>query len=93
MRRAVVLFPLLLLALLAFAIYQVWTLLSLLVVDGRNDEILKSSLPAIVPPKNKDTKLPHAEGRKPIIPKILHQTYINTSIPLVWQEAQKSCTD
>ena len=87
------LFPLLLLALLALAIHQVWTLLSLLVVDGRDDEILKSSLPAVIPPKNKDTNLPHAEGRKPIIPKILHQTYINASIPLVWQDAQKSCID
>ncbi|MCJ1307603.1 hypothetical protein MMC25_001250 [Agyrium rufum] len=31
--------------------------------------------------------------RPQLIPKIIHQTYINTSIPEVWQQAQQSCID
>ncbi|KAK5133169.1 hypothetical protein LTR08_008105 [Meristemomyces frigidus] len=89
MRRALVIFPLLLLTLLALALHQVWTLLALLVVDGRADEIPRASLPALDPLK----AAPATDTRRQIIPKILHQTYINASIPLVWQDAQQSCID
>ena len=66
-------------------IHEVWTLLSLLVVSGLEDAITKSELPS--PNSNRVS-----DGSQ-MIPKIIHQTYINTSIPLVWQEAQQSCLD
>ena len=85
MRRGVVLFAICATAIILFLVNSVWTLLTLLVKDGHEDAIAKSELPAI--------------GSKPdgkqiqMIPKIIHQTYINTSIPEVWQEAQQSCID
>ena len=83
MRRGVVLFLALSLCLVFFLLHSVWTLLSLLVVDGSSDAITKSELPA-----------PGSDAineRNQIIPKIIHQTYINESIPFVWQDAQASC--
>jgi mannosyltransferase OCH1-like enzyme len=55
------------------------------VEDGHEDAISKAELPA--PGK------PQIDSRPQLIPKILHQTYINTSIPEVWQGAQQSCLD
>lgn len=83
MRRSVLLFLLFNLVVLAFLVHQVWSLLTLLVVDGSDDAILKAELPA--PGSNL------IDNRTPLIPKILHQTYKNASIPPVWQEAQASC--
>ncbi|KAK6400142.1 CSG1/SUR1-like protein [Elasticomyces elasticus] len=34
---------------------------------------------------------PEKDGKKQIIPKIIHQTYKTTAIPPVWQEVQASC--
>jgi mannosyltransferase OCH1-like enzyme len=34
---------------------------------------------------------PHAHPRKPLIPKIIHQTWTNTTIPPLWKQAQQSC--
>jgi mannosyltransferase OCH1-like enzyme len=85
MRRGVVLFAICATAILLFLVNQVWTLLTLLVKDGHEDIISKAELPELgSKPTNKQSQ---------IIPKIIHQTYINTSIPEVWQEAQKSCID
>lgn len=83
MRRPVLLFLLLNIAILAFLVHSVWTLLSLLVVDGSEDVITKAELPA--PASMLVDKRPQ------LIPKIIHQTYKNRSIPEVWQEAQASC--
>ncbi|TKA80003.1 hypothetical protein B0A55_02084 [Friedmanniomyces simplex] len=83
MRRGVLLFLLFNLAVLAFLVNQVWTLLTLLVVDGAEDAITKAELPA--PGSNTH------DSKAQIIPRIVHQTYKNASIPPVWQEAQASC--
>lgn len=85
MRRGIVIFLLLLAALVIFLIAQVWTLLTLLVVTGSEDAITKSELPA--PNSSRVNNGAH------LIPKIIHQTYKNSSIPAVWQEAQQSCLD
>lgn len=85
MRRGVFLFLILNLALVAFLVHSVWTLLELLVVNGIEDAITKDELP----PVGSERK---SHGKE-MIPKIIHQTYINTSIPQVWQEAQASCLE
>lgn len=85
MRRAVLLFLIFNLAVIAFLVHSVWTLISLLVVSGSEDAISKAELPA-----PGSTLI---DSRPQMIPKIIHQTYINESIPLVWQEAQQSCID
>ncbi|KAK4961275.1 CSG1/SUR1-like protein [Elasticomyces elasticus] len=83
MRRGLLIFLLVTLAILGFLLNQVWTLLSLLVVKGTGDAILRSELPA--------PGAAREDGKKEIIPRIIHQTYKTTAIPPVWQEAQASC--
>ena len=83
MRRGVLLFVILNLTIIAFLVHQVWTLLGLLVADGTEDAISKAELPA-----PGSTLI---DGRAQLIPKIIHQTYVNSSIPPIWQEAQASC--
>ncbi|GAB1739121.1 hypothetical protein NU219Hw_g3876t1 [Hortaea werneckii] len=83
MRRAVLLFLIFNLAVIAFLVHSVWTLLSLLVVTGSEDAISKAELPA-----PGSTMI---DTRPQLIPKIIHQTYKNATIPPVWQEAQQSC--
>ncbi|KAK3626476.1 CSG1/SUR1-like protein [Elasticomyces elasticus] len=73
MRRGLLIFLLFTLAILGFVLNQVWTLLSLLVVGVTGDAILRSELPA--------SGSPREEGKKQIIPKIIHQTYKTTTIP------------
>lgn len=85
MRRGAVLFLLCTTAIILFLVHSVWTLLTLLVADGAEDAISKAELPA--------PGSPLIDSRQQMIPKIIHQTYINTSIPEVWQEAQQSCLD
>jgi mannosyltransferase OCH1-like enzyme len=85
MRRGVLVFLIANLLLVAFLVRSVFTLLSLLVEDASDDAIRKSDLPAI------NSSL--LETRPQVIPKIIHQTYKNESIPVVWQEAQQSCID
>jgi hypothetical protein len=83
-RRSVWFFILINLLFVIFLINSVWTLLSLLVVDGAEDAISRAELPG----PNSDVK-----ARKRIIPKIIHQTYINESIPAHWKGPQQSCID
>ncbi|GAM86733.1 hypothetical protein ANO11243_047520 [Dothideomycetidae sp. 11243] len=85
MRRAVLFFLIFNFFLVIFILNSVWTLLSLLVVDGSADAISRAELPA----PGSDA----IDGREQMIPKIIHQTYVNTSIPPIWQEAQQSCID
>lgn len=85
MRRGVVIFLVCTVVFLGFAIHNVWTLLSLLVVDGREDAISRAELPA--PNSGAISERPQ------LIPKIIHQTYVNESIPQHWQGPQKSCLD
>lgn len=64
---------------------KVWVLITLLFVDGSADAISRAELPA------PDSAA--IEDRPQLIPKIIHQTYANESIPEVWREAQQSCLD
>lgn len=85
MRRSTAIFLFANFLLVIYLVNSVKTLLFLLVQDGASDAIHRSDIPA-----------PGSElidARPQLIPKIIHQTYINTSIPLVWQAAQKSCVD
>lgn len=85
MRRGVLLFLIINLAIVIFLVHTVWTLITLLFVDGSADAITRAELP--------DVNSLHTDARPQLIPKIIHQTYINTSIPEVWQGAQRSCLD
>lgn len=84
MRRSVVIFLLINIAIVIYLISSVWTLLSLLVVDGSSDAISRAELPG-----------PNSESptgdRPELIPRIIHQTYVNESIPAHWEEARQSC--
>lgn len=83
MRGRVLIFLLINIAIVGLLLNSVWTLLSLLVVDGSNDVISRAELPA---PKSEVI-----DGMPRIIPKIIHQTYANDTIPKVWRTAQESC--
>lgn len=85
MRGRVLAFLVINICVVVFLIHSVWTLLSLLVVDGSQYAISPDDLPAL------DSGM--KDDKAQIIPKIIHQTYINTSIPPVWQEAQNSCIE
>lgn len=85
MRRSVGIFLLLLLVIVGFALHSVSTLLALLIEDASADAILKSEIPAA------NSTLIDQRPQK--IPKIIHQTYINESIPERWQAAQQACID
>jgi hypothetical protein len=85
MRKGVLIFLLVNIGIVAFLVHSVWTLLTLLVVDGSADAISRAELPG---PNSGPI-----EGRAEIIPKIIHQTYANTSLPAHWKEAQQSCLD
>lgn len=81
MRRSVAIFLVVNLLIVIYLISSVWTLLSLLVVDGSADAVSRAELPG---PESPTT-------RKEIIPRILHQTYVNESIPAHWEVARQSC--
>lgn len=83
MRRGILLFLVVLASLLILAVHQVWNLLGLLVYTGRDDAIAKSELPAPGSEPNYD--------RPQMIPKIIHQTTKNATIPPVWKDAHESC--
>ncbi|KAF2238669.1 glycosyltransferase family 32 protein [Viridothelium virens] len=85
MRRGVLIFLLINVVVIGFLLHSVWTLLTLLVVDGSQDAILAAELPS--------PKAGKSSNRPDIIPKIIHQTYANDSIPEVWKGAQKSCKE
>jgi mannosyltransferase OCH1-like enzyme len=85
MRRGVLIFLVTTVLVLGFAVHSVWTLLTLLVVDGREDQIARGELPA--PNSGAISEQPQ------LIPKIIHQTYVNESIPEHWKGPQQSCLD
>lgn len=85
MRRGLIIFLVINFLIIAFLIKSVFTLLTLLVEDASADAILRSEIPA--------PNSPLIESRPQLIPKIIHQTYINESIPGHWKEAQQSCID
>lgn len=85
MRRALLGFLLIIFLVLGLAIRSVFTLITLLFEDASADAIHRSELPA----PNSTLTNPSPQ----LIPKIIHQTYINSSIPTQWQAAQQSCID
>ncbi|KAL2350292.1 nucleotide-diphospho-sugar transferase [Cryomyces antarcticus] len=85
MRRSVLIFIIINVLVIAFLTNRVWILITLLFADGMADAISRGELPA-ADAESSDT-------RPQLIPKIIHQTYINESVPLVWQEAQRSCIE
>ena len=85
MRRGLLIFLLANLIVIGFLVRSVFTLLSLLVEDAADDAIRRVDLPS------PNSSL--IESRTPIIPKIIHQTYKNESIPEVWKDAQRSCIE
>ncbi|KAI9832516.1 MAG: hypothetical protein M1819_004305 [Sarea resinae] len=83
MRKGILIFLVINLLVVAFILNSVWTLLSLLLQDGSDDAIHRAEIPA-----------PNSgliDNRPQVIPKIIHQTYINESIPAHWRDGQQSC--
>jgi hypothetical protein len=85
MRRALLIFLLISLFIITLLVRSVSTLLSLLVENAAADAILGAELPS--PNSSLIEQLPQ------IIPKIIHQTYKNDTIPEVWFDAQQTCID
>ena len=71
---------------MALLVHSVFTLITLLFEDPSADAISPSELPSIDVDEPLDDRLQQ-------IPKILHQTYKNETIPEHWLPAQKSCRD
>ena len=86
MRRGLIIFLLINALILAFLAHSVFTLFTLLFEDGADDAIPRAELP------NDNTTL-FFDTSAQLIPKVLHQTYIDENIPAHWQPAQKSCID
>ena len=85
MRRGIIIFIVVNLLVVAFLVHSVFTLLTLLFEDGSKDVIHRAEIPA--------PNSPLIENRPQLIPKIIHQTYINNTIPSKWSEARQSCLD
>ena len=85
MRRSHLIFLVTTIIFVTLALRSVSTLLGLLVEDAANDVIRPAEIPAITSTLN--SSLPQ------LIPKIIHQTYINASVPEHWRLAQESCLE
>ena len=85
MRRGLAIFLIINALIIVFLVRSVFTLLTLLVEDGSADAIHSAEIP---PPNS-----PRINDLPQLIPKIIHQTYVNDTVPERWREAQKSCVD
>ncbi|KAL8970040.1 MAG: hypothetical protein Q9183_001703, partial [Haloplaca sp. 2 TL-2023] len=85
MRRGLAIFLIINALIIIWLVHSVYTLLTLLVEDGSADAIHSAEIPA--------PNSPLIDNMPQIIPKIIHQTYVNESVPEVWREAQRSCID
>ncbi|TVY85199.1 Mannosyl phosphorylinositol ceramide synthase CSH1 [Lachnellula suecica] len=87
MRRGTIIFLVVNLIIIGFLVNACSTLISLLFdsKDAARDAILRSDIPAL----GED----FVGNSTELIPKILHQTYINSSIPAKWKPGQQSCID
>jgi inositol phosphorylceramide mannosyltransferase catalytic subunit len=83
MRKPLLLLILVVLGILGFAVYLVSTLIALLFETGLRNAIS---------PENLTSRISWTEDRRPI-PKIIHQTWKNETIPEMWSIAQYSCRD
>ena len=84
MRRGTTIFLVVNFIVLGYLVYLFSTLISLLFENGSADAILSSDIP---------TPGSDLTDRPQLIPKIIHQTYINSSIPEQWRAGQQSCID
>lgn len=86
MRKGLIIFIIANALIIGFLLHQCANLISLLFDDVSRDAILHEEIPSV--------DIPSTSYPRPIvIPKIIHQTYINESIPEKWRAAQKSCQD
>jgi inositol phosphorylceramide mannosyltransferase catalytic subunit len=85
MRRGLLFFILVNALIITTLVRNVFTLLTLLVEDASADAIHLADL------QSHDASW--IETRPQLIPKIIHQTYRNESIPAHWKEAHRSCVD
>lgn len=85
MRRGLAIFLFINALIVTFLVHSVFTLLTLLIEDGSTDAIHSAEIPA--------PNSPLIDSLPQLIPKIIHQTYINESVPEHWREAQSSCID
>ena len=85
MRRGLAVFLFINLIIVGFLLNSVRTLLSLLIEDGATDTIAREEI------SSPNTGL--IDNPPQLIPKIIHQTYLNESIPAHWKGAQQSCID
>jgi inositol phosphorylceramide mannosyltransferase catalytic subunit len=83
MRKPLLVLILVVSAALAGAVYLVSTLIALLFETGLSYAIVPESLPS---------RAQWPENRRPI-PKIIHQTWKNETIPEEWSIAQYACRD
>lgn len=85
MRRGHIIFIVINLMIIGLLVNACSTLISLLFEDASADAILRAEIPA-----------PGSElidNKTLVIPKIIHQTYINESIPAQWKPGQQACLD
>ncbi|CZT46397.1 probable CSH1 Probable catalytic subunit of a mannosylinositol phosphorylceramide (MIPC) synthase [Rhynchosporium secalis] len=85
MRRGTLIFLFINLFTIGVLVNAFSTLIALLITTGEADAIHRAEIPA----PGSDM----IETRTQLIPKIIHQTYINESIPDRWLAGQKSCKD
>ncbi|OWP05066.1 glycosyltransferase family 32 protein [Marssonina coronariae] len=85
MRRGTIIFLAINLAIVGFLVHACSTLISLLFVTGEADAIHRAEIPA--PGSNS------INNGTQLIPKIIHQTYINESIPERWKKGQQACVN
>jgi hypothetical protein len=84
MRRPLLLCILLVVAILAGAVYLVSTLIALLFETGLQNAVSQGAL---------NSRLQSIDEAHRPIPKIIHQTWKNETIPEMWSIAQYSCRD
>jgi hypothetical protein len=85
MRRGTAIFLVINLVIIGLLINACSTLIGLLFEDGAADAIRHADIPG----PGSDL----LDQRKQVIPKIIHQTYINSSIPEQWKKGQQACID
>ena len=85
MRRSILILLLIQALVVIVLVRSVFTLLTLLVETGDADAITPGEIPA-------PSSSPIA-NRPLLIPKIIHQTYVNETIPEKWREPVQQCKD
>ncbi|RKF63861.1 Mannosyl phosphorylinositol ceramide synthase CSH1 [Golovinomyces cichoracearum] len=83
MRRGTAIFIFINVAVILYLLHSCKTLISLLFEDGAADAIYSEEIAL-----SYEGKL---GNRTQLIPKIIHQTYVNESIPVQWIKSQQSC--